>query len=91
MRSLLLLALIVPLAGCAGRGRPTLEPEQTVTHTWVGDAPPKPEVTEDPPPAAAAEDDETGTARSSPPPTPTPPPAAPGARRGWVKGGSWDR
>lgn len=94
MRSLVLVAAIVSLSGCPGRGRPTLEPEGTVTNTWVGGAPPPPATRESPlpaPPVAMPEDQGTETATDGPTNPPPPPPANAGSRRGWVKGGSWDR
>lgn len=103
MRSLVLLAAIVVLSGCSGRGHPTLEPEGTITNTWVGDAPAAPRAEQRPAPAPATLPDQTAedlpavdTKRVPPPPAadakPTPSPEATPVRRGgWVRGGSWDR
>jgi hypothetical protein len=87
--------LVGLVAGC---GRPTavLEPEGTVTRTWVGSEAPVPETAEPQPdearvtPSASTADAppprgtaaETGTSDAA-----TPPPV----RRGWTKSGAWSR
>ena len=96
MRWVAVVAAGLMLTGCPGRGRPRLEPEETITKTWVGAAPPPaqeaapaptapPEHTEhDPPPPEA-------TRVPAPAPDPKPAEAAAPRRGGWVRGGSWDR
>lgn len=92
MKRLVLVAMIASLSGCAPRGRPTLEPEGTITRSWVGDAPAAPAETPPPPPATAAGSTEVdGADAMEETPAASSPAKSPPGRRGWVKGGSWDR
>jgi hypothetical protein len=91
-----LVALVATATACARRERVTLEPEGTVTHTWVGESPPREPAPRAAPPAPAegmpdadvVPEEKKAEAADPVPKTAEPPPPT---RRGWTKGGSWDR
>lgn len=94
---LVLVAVLVAVPGCPRRDRPTLEPEGTVTRTWVGEEPAPPATDVEPRPPTATAPAEPAPDEIPPeeeadlePAPPTRPETAPPTRRGWVKGGSWD-
>jgi hypothetical protein len=95
-------AVLVVVAACARPARPVLERGETVTETWVGDAPPSAprqapvtapapaEPTREVSPSARAP--ETAPQRAAPPDeTPTTTAPTPAPRRGWTPAGSWGR
>jgi hypothetical protein len=96
MRGCVVMALGLAV-GCAQPRRVVLEPEETVTHTWVGDKAPSAA------PEARAEEPQAPPPAAPPPPAPAA--AQPAAseteaadaeaasptRRPWTKAGAWGR
>jgi hypothetical protein len=80
---LVVAVVLAAVAGCSRPKRPVLEPEDTITRTWVDTVPPQRADSSAAPEAAPASDD------GAEPPPATPPPS--GSRRPWAKAKAWSR